>query len=406
MQTQIRSFRTVRTLEAIKPPKVGRVEHWDKEVKGLGLRVSSSGRKTWVLMYRTRGDKRLRRATLGTYPTLSLADTRDMARADLRSAAMGRDPSAERKAEREANTFGELAEAYMERYAKKHKKSWFKDQQALDRDLLPRFLHRKAANIKRREVIELLEEIADRGAPIGANRTLEIIRRIYNWGIEREIVTLNPCSMIKKIGVERQRERVLTDDEIRAVWSAFEQETPRMCALFKLRLLTIQRPGEVSRMRWEDIDSVWWTIPPDFTKNGLAHRVPLSEPAVEILEELRVTARKSEWVLPSPTGNGPLRSVWRAMNSIRKNTGVEFVPHDLRRTGASRMTGDLGITRLVVSKVLNHVETGITATYDRHSYDREKRQALDTWGARLLEILSGKEQAANVVQIPLRSEPG
>ena len=159
-------------------------------------------------------------------------------------------------------------------------------------------------------------------------------------------------------------------------------------------------------MRWEDIDSVWWTIPPDFTKNGLAHRVPLSEPAVEILEELRVTARKSEWVLPSPTGNGPLRSVWRAMNSIRKNTGVEFVPHDLRRTGASRMTGNLGITRLVVSKVLNHVETGITATYDRHSYDREKRQALDTWGARLLEILSGKEQAANVVQIPLRSEPG
>ncbi len=396
MQTQIRSFRTVRTLEAIKPPKVGRVEHWDKKVKGLGLRVSSSGRKTWVLMYRTRGDKRLRRATLGTYPTLSLADTRDMARADLRSAAMGRDPSAERKAEREADTFGELAEAYMERYAKKRKKSWFKDQQALDRDLLPRFRHRKAANIKRREVIEMLEEIADRGAPVGSNRTLEIIRRIYNWGIEREIVILNPCSMIKKIGVERRRERVLTDDEIRAVWSAFEKETPRMCALFKLRLLTIQRPGEVSRMRWEDIDSDWWTIPPEFTKNGLSHRVPLTNLALELLEPHRGSGR---WVFPSRKGDSPIR-VGALSDSLRRNhhLGLEpFTAHDLRRTAATAMAS-LGIDRLTLSKILNHVETGVTAVYDRATYDKQKRRALERWARKLRSII-GEPAGATVVSI-------
>ena len=101
----------------------------------------------------------------------------------------------------------------------------------------------------------------------------------------------------------------------------------------------------------------------------------------------------------APTGRGPLRAVWRAMGNIRKKTGAEFVPHDLRRTAATRMTGDLGIARLTVAKILNHVETGVTATYDRHGYDQEKRQALDAWGARLAEILSGEQAAENVVSL-------
>ncbi|NNE82461.1 MAG: tyrosine-type recombinase/integrase [Alphaproteobacteria bacterium] len=398
MAQQKHTFRTTRSLEAIKPPAEGRVEHWDKDVKGLGLRVSSSGRKTWVLMYRVRGHKRLRRATLGTYPTLSLADARDQARDDLSAAAKGRDPAELRSEERQAETFSELAEDYMERYAKKYKRSWFKDRQHLDRDLLPRFRHRKAASIKRREVIALLEEIADRGAPVGANRTLEIIRRIYNWGIEQEIVVINPCQRIKKVGIERPRERVLSNEEIRSVWNAFDGETPRMRDLFRLRLLTAQRPGEVSRLRWEDIDlaSGWWTIPPEFSKNGLTHRVPLSKPAIEVLLQTEGHEKKSGWVFPSPTGEGPLRSVWRAMDNIRKRSGVEFVPHDLRRTAASRMTGDLGIARLTVSKVLNHVETGVTATYDRHSYDKEKRAALEAWAQRLEIIIA---DADNVVRL-------
>jgi integrase len=371
-------------------------------VRGLGLRVSASGRKTWVLMYRVRGDKRLRRATLGTYPILTLADARDQARADLRAAAKGRDPASERKAERQAETFGELAEEYIERYAKKRKRSWFKDRQALDRDLLPRFRHRKAAGIKRREVIKLLEEIADRGAPVGANRTLEIIRRIYNWGIEQEIVTVNPCQRISKPGAERKRDRVLSDDEIRAVWTALEAETPRMRDLFRLRFLTAQRPGEVSRMRWEDIDmaSAWWTIPPEFSKNGLSHRVPLSPPAMETLRRIEGYGNEAGWVVPSPTGKGPLRAVWRAMRNIRKQSGVEFRPHDLRRTAATRMTGDLGIARLTVSKVLGHIETGVIGVYDRATYDREKRQALDAWGRRLEEIISDMPATDNVV-VPL-----
>ena len=158
-------------------------------------------------------------------------------------------------------------------------------------------------------------------------------------------------------------------------------------------------------MRWEDIDTTsgWWTIPAEFSKNDLSHHVPLSPPARDILRVTEGHGSESGWVFPSPTGKGPLRAVWRAMRDIREKTGVEFVPHDLRRTAATRMTGDIGIARLTVAKVLNHVETGVTATYDRHHYDREKRQALDAWGARLADILSGKQaEVKGVPQVATR----
>lgn len=396
------TFRTVRSLQAIRPPKAGRADHWDADIRGLGLRVSSSGRKTWVLMYRVRGEKRVRRATLGTYPILSLADAREMAQADLRAAAKSKDPAATRMGERAADTFGELAERYIEKYAKKKKRSWYKDRQTLDRDLLPRFKHRKAAGIKRREVIELLEEIAERGAPVGANRTLEIMRKIYNWGIEREIVEINPCQRIGKIGVERQRERVLTDEEIRAIWATLADETPAMCAMFKMRFLTAQRGSEVSRMRWQDIDRQggWWTIPGAFTKNGRDHRVPLNPAALDVLSAMEKHSQGQEWVFPSPTGKGPLRVIWRAMDDIRATSDIaEFKSHDIRRTVATRMTGDLGNSRQTVGRVLNHIEADVTGVYDRYSYDREKRGALDAWGDRLAEILSGRAKAENVVNL-------
>jgi integrase len=95
-------------------------------------------------------------------------------------------------------------------------------------------------------------------------------------------------------------------------------------------------------------------------------------------------------VFLSPTKKGPVRSIWKATASIRENSGVDFVPHDMRRTAASRMTGDLGVSRLTVSKILNHVESGVTAVYDRHSYDREKREALDAWGSHLIKIVENE----------------
>jgi integrase len=396
---QIHRF-TERFIDSIRPPQGGRSDYWETVTSGFGLRVSSSGRKTWVQMYRHHG--RLRRFTLGTYSkALPLGTARKKALIAMRAVDGGGDPASLKLADRKAETFAELANEYLEHHAKQRKRSWRKDYLALKRDLLPAFANTKAKDINRREVHALLDKIVARGAPIQANRTLEILRKIFNWGITREIVETNPCHMIEKPSAEHQRERVLNDGELRALWSAFEREKPLMSAMFKLRLLTAQRGGEISSMRWSDIDAGWWTIPGEFTKNGRTHRVPLNQQVLNVLADIEQNANGSEWVFPSPTVDGPIKHVWKATGRIRRASGVDAVPHDLRRTVASRMTGDLGISRLMVSKILNHVETGVTAVYDRHSYDAEKRLALDAWGQQLDEILSSEvaTAGANIVRL-------
>ena len=141
------------------------------------------------------------------------------------------------------------------------------------------------------------------------------------------------------------------------------------------------------RMKWADIADGWWTIPAEVAKNGLTHRVPLSAQSTALLAQVHAITGSSLYVFASPRKSlAPITAIQKAAERIAKKAGVDFVPHDLRRTAASCMTS-MGISRLVVSKILNHVESGITAVYDRHSYDAEKRQALEAWGQRVEEIL-------------------
>jgi len=391
---------TARGIAAIKPPKAGQADYWDASIPGFILRVSYAGRKTWGVVYRHEGRKR--RLTLGTYPSLSLADAREMAKDALREVAHGNDPAADKQAERKAETLGELAAEYIEKHAKQNKQSWRTDELAFERDILPRWRHRKAASITRKEVVRLLDDIVERGAPIQANRVLEILRKAYNWAISRDILIYNPCIGIERPVKERASDRVLTDDEIKAVWAALADEKPDIAAAYKLRLLTAQRGQEVETMRIEDIDrgNGWWTIPAERSKNELSHRVPLSPQTEAVLDELLAgDDRSGGWVFFTPLCDGPMTMLWRTAQDISKRAGVSFVPHDLRRSAASHMTG-MGIPRLTVSKLLNHAEAGITKVYDRHSYDPEKRQALEAWGARLEEIVTGKVTDEKVV--PLR----
>jgi len=149
-------------------------------------------------------------------------------------------------------------------------------------------------------------------------------------------------------------------------------------------------------MRWSDIDLVskWWTVPATVAKNKLAHRVPLNPPAVTILRELRASAKQyAVWVCASSLLDTPVsHDAKKAVARIRRRVGFDSRGHDLRRTAASLMTS-AGIPRLVVAKILNHVETGVTAVYDRHSYDGEKREALDLWARQLQRILRKRPRA-------------
>jgi integrase len=381
-----------RSIEALKAPKEGRVEHWSAELPGFGLRISKDNRRTWVALYRHQG--RLRRFTIGTSPPLSLADAREKAEDILRAAARGKDPAAEKKAERQADTVSELVDLYIERHAKLKKRSWKTDRRMLNRDVVPAWGARKVKDIRRRDVIDWLDKLMDRGAPIMANRTFEVVRKMFAFAEERDIIEVSPFHGVSKRAPENAREKVLTVDEIRAVWRAIQAEPPLLSGILTLRLLTAQRGGEVRAMRWQDIETdiekveegVWWTIPGEFSKNGRAHRVWLSRPAIDVLKGVRRQHKDPVWVFPGK--KGPQVVVWSSGSRVRKASNVEFVPHDLRRTAASYMTS-IGISRLTVSKLLNHSDPSVTKVYDRYSYDAEKRRALDMWAQLLTDILSG-----------------
>ena len=391
-------------IRSLRPLSDGQKDYWDERVTGLVLRVSPAGKKTWSVLYRFNG--RQRRLTLGSYDILGLADARTRAKAVLLSASGGVDPAAVKQEDKRSLTFADLAKEYVEHHAKlkrsgredirqlygsPHKKRTGKRPHV---PIVRRWGSLKLTEIRRRDVRELLDDVAQR-APVMANRTLALVRKVFNFAIEHEWLEMNPCHMVKRVTREKQRDRVLTEEELRAVWKALDAEPPSIAALFRLRLLTAQRGGEVLGAKWDEMDltSAWWTIPGERSKNGLAHRVPLSPQALRILKDLRQTSEESLWVFPSPRKALPhIQHAQKAIERIVKASGVAFRGHDLRRTAASLMVGG-GVPRLVVSKILNHVETGVTAVYDRHSYDPEKRSALDFWGKRIEAIIANKPGA-------------
>jgi integrase len=357
-------------------------------------------------MYRFQG--KARRMTLGTYPALGLADARVQYAKAKQSLQNKADPGAQkiarRRRENSAETINDLAEEYLEKWARPRKRSAAEDERILRKDVLPAWGMRKAKDITRRDVILLLDKVVDRGSPIMANRTLAVVRRMFNFAVARDILGATPATMVQAPAKENQRERVLSPDEIRVFWNGLSKAdmSPAVRLVLKLELVTAQRKGElVGAARSEiDFEESVWTIAAERSKNGKAHRVPLSSLALELIRSARDLAGGSPWLFPSPRGDGSItpESVNHALRKAllrsakKPKPAIELknvTPHDLRRTAASGMTS-LGIGRLTVAKVLNHVETGVTAVYDRHGYDAEKRSALNAWADHLEGILAGE----------------
>jgi integrase len=285
-------------------------------------------------------------------------------------------------------TFSQLCHEYLERYARRRKRSWREDERRIRKSLLPALGHRPVREIQRADVRLLLEAIAGRGAEIEANRTLALVRKVFNWGISMDLAERNPCALLPRPAPERRRSNVLKPAEIRALFRVLEEETREASHALRLMLLTAQRGGEVVAMRWADVEiqERCWTIPAESAKNGLSHRVPLSDSALAILEERPARTRNTPWVFPSPRRLDRWSGLQKAIQRVRRRAEIEFRGHDLRRTAASAMAS-MGVPRLVIARVLNHAESGVTAVYDRYSYDREKRDALEAWERRLGEIL-------------------
>lgn len=411
---------TDRTIAAFPTPTESERQHdyWDDALRGFGVRVSYGGRRAFVLRYRV--NARLRRLTIGPYPDLSLADARRKAREVLGDVARGDDPAEDKQERRDAETFRGLAKAYLEMAEKRHR-SWKEEKRIINKDLLPDFGHRLLVDIRRRDIRDLVEAIArKRKAPVMANRTLGVLSRLFNFALDHEWVEANPATRIPEPGVERSRDRVLSDDEVRELWKKLEAigappepsdarsnsdnedsesdkpaVTPATAQAFQVQLLTAQRPGEVRSMRWADVDleSGWWSIPAALAKNGKPHRVPLTKPVTMILGKLRKGASDNAiFVFENRPGTGSIAHRGKkAASALCKTLSFEFRAHDLRRTAATRMA-ETGVPRDHIAKVLNHIDGGPEATrvYDRYDYDAEKRDAVDRWARRLTAIVEGK----------------
>ncbi len=396
----VRALRTSRKQE----------DFWDSLTPGLCMRVSgTTGRKVWMVRYRANGKHR--RMKLGEFPHMGLSEARTEARDKLTEAEAGEDPAKVKQEEREADTsFRALAAEVLEARAMRTRESTQAERaRLLEKEIFPEWAHREVSSITRREVVHLVERIVKRGSPVLANRTLALVRLIFNDGLRRGFPTLeaNPAHMVEPPGEEEGRDRYLHVEELPAVWNATEPENPLTRAAFRLALVTGQRIGSVCAMRWDGIETngtgALWTIPAKHFKGRRAHLVPLSPEAVEIVNGLREVSTSEEWVFPSRAGAKEpyLTNMGRALSRIRKRSGLEhWTLHDFRttfRTHAVRSTEEdppgLGVAAHVADAVLGHKEASLgfaRYTGDRHRYLlAEKREALARWGQFVRRAVEG-----------------
>lgn len=412
-------------VEKIGAPLAGRVIYWDRLLPGFGLRVTPSGAKSWVAMYRVGG--RTVMETIGPLAkTPNVGDARQKARASMEKAAAGTHPVVEKRTaatRAEANTVATVVRRYLDHCDRNLKPKTAREwRRIFEHDVLPRWGDRPLADIAKGDVLELIDAKAARrerkrlgmteGAAVQANRTLTRLRTFFGWAAANDLVDADPTGGVRKPAREGPRDRVLDDDEIRAFWTATGEIRMPFGPLFRLLLLTAQREVEVANMTWPQLDRAVgiWTIPSTLAKNGKAHVVHLSALAAEVLDVVPEIAGQE--LLFSGRGRTPASGFSRAKDrldrlmfaALRQTAGEKaaiapWVLHDLRRTATTGMAR-LGIAPHVADRVLNHQAgtiRGVAAVYNRFDYLDERKVALEAW-ARFVESLVQPGQS-NVVQL-------
>lgn len=429
---------TDRSIRALRP-KPERYDVWQDGESAFGIRVFPSGIKSFHFMYRFQG--RLRRMTLGVYrhhdgpvtpsqELVGLADARVLLADAKKKLTEGIDPAEEKQkqkqADRSAETVGEIIDRYIEDHASQ--RSIKAKTRTLNVELRPRWGRRKGKDITRKDVIALVDAIKNRGSPVMANRTRSIVLHLFEWAVDKDILSVSPCIKIPKAVTEESRSRYLTRPEVWSFWNGldrldvtdgFGMEKQLRIAL-KFLLVTGQRRGEVAAARWSEFDfeDRIWVIPKHHTKNKRPHLVPLSHLAIQLLHDLQMIHEanaenqkknakkrrkkaeskepnsKNELLFPSRIGHCDAikpAALTRAMRNCMAAFDLEELatPHDLRRTVSTHM-GRLGIDRTVREKVLNHSDHSLAAVYDVWAYADEKRDALERWAADLEAIVSSE----------------
>lgn len=364
-------------------------DNWIKSIKATGkvfevregdgflLRVSPTGTKTFYYIYTDAGKRQ--RIRIGEYGVISLAEARAEAGNLFKAYKRGENLKQEK-----TGTVELLAAKYLAEHAKPNntERTYKEVVRIMDRDILPDLGSRDLDSIKRRDIHTLIQKIVDRQAPSLAHKALKVVRRMFNYGIECGITEVNPAHMIK-LPAEREKTRVLSDDEISAFFydPITSKASRHTMNCLKLILVTAQRPGECLGLLHEEIDEDWWTIPKAKTKNqnvahAQDHRVYLSPLAKSLING------KSGKVFPVPVSVSALSLALRRLFDSKRIKSLPFTPHDLRRTAATHMA-ELGISQETIDRVLGHTSGKISRTYNRYAYDTEKQEALTAWANKI-----------------------
>ena len=388
----------------ISPPASGRLDIADAVTTGLALRVMPSGVKSWCFIYRFGGIQR--RMTIGRYPDIDLVKARQIVRKGKEDIALGNDPYTmrEQKIITQINkaeagiTIKELSADFLELYAKKYHRRWKDTERWFEKHILPAFGDTPVKELRRRDVIRLIDEIKAAKRPSAANHVLANLRKMYNWAIERDIVEFNPCSHISKPVPIKERERVFTKTEIKSFWKACNEIGYPYGPLCQILLLTGQRCNEIATIKksYIDFNEKVIRIPAENVKAKRTQDVPLSDFVLSILKSM--PEFKGPYIFTTCHGKKPVAGFAKMKHKFKKIFKAEdWRYHDLRRCAATGMA-ELDSALHTISRVLNHAEGGVTKIYARYSYLSQKRRALDLWAQHVWDIIND-QKTANVVHL-------
>ncbi len=421
---------TDRSVAALRCPEgKAEIRASDDALPGFMVRLKAGGVPLFLFQYRHAGD--IRRITLGRFGAMTTEEARRRAKTLSGAVAEGRDPWSERKAamaqaeadaEEAALTVSALIDDFDRRHLAGKRPSYRRDFLSRMRQHLASIKITPAAQVTRKQAVQVVDAARDNAGTTTARRVLQYARTMFGWAHERALIEINPFEAVPAPGAVVFRDRVLTGDEIGAVWRAAEGLQHPYGPMTRFLLLTLARRDEVAGMVRSEVaaDLSTWTLPPERAKNGKAHVVHLSEPARAILRD----ALGAQEGKPQPVGPKPDALVFGTLNrtkvssfawvkgkldkAIATERGKDapslsgWTFHDFRRSGVTWLAEVGGFPPHVADKLLNHVQgtvRGVAAVYQRGEFLTERQRALDAWAAHVLACAETKPASDNVVAL-------